>query len=83
MKPTNLKHVVLPALLLLCVSAASVAAQQNVYDKFRNRTYTNDGLLSEQDELKLGNEVHQQLLNPPAPKQQEGQQQALVRAQTL
>ena len=65
----------LSALLLLCVSVTTVSAQQNVYDKFRNRTYTNDGLLSEQDELKLGNEVHQQLLNPPRQQQQEGQAQ--------
>lgn len=62
------------AALVLCISAMSVAAQksQNVYDKFRNRTPTNDGLLSEADEMKLGNEVHQQLLNPP---RQEGVQE--------
>ena len=64
--------------LMLCLSAmSSVTAQksQNVYDKFRDRVPTNDGLLSEADEMKLGNEVHNQLLNPPQQPQQEGQPQ--------
>jgi predicted Zn-dependent protease len=73
MKRTNLRPNLLAALLMLSLGAASVAAQQNVYDKFRDKTYSNDKLgISEQDEIKLGNEVHQQLLNPP---RQQGQQQ--------
>jgi beta-barrel assembly-enhancing protease len=60
--------------LVLCISALTVAAQksQNVYDKFRDRNPTNDGLLSEADELKFADEVHRQLLNPP---RQEGVQE--------
>lgn len=39
-----------------------VVAQSNVYDKFRNRELSNKGYLSEEDELKLGEQVHQELL---------------------
>ncbi|HMV48170.1 MAG TPA: M48 family metallopeptidase [Blastocatellia bacterium] len=41
---------------------ASVLAQSNVYDKFRNREYSNKGYLSEEDELKLAEQVHQEML---------------------
>lgn len=36
-------------------------ADKNVYDKFREREYTNKGYISEEDELKLAEEVHKQL----------------------
>ncbi len=42
----------------LCFTAL---AAENPYDKFRNRAYSNRGYLSEEDELKLGAEVHEQL----------------------
>jgi predicted Zn-dependent protease len=74
MKPMTLTSRTLSLVLVLCLGALSVAAQKsnNVYDKFRNRTPSNDKLMSEADEIKLGGEVHQQLLNPPP---QQGQQQ--------
>ncbi len=69
MKRMTLTNRTLSLALVLCISAltVTVAAQksQNVYDKFRNRNLTNDGLLSEAEEMKLGDEVHKQLLNPP------------------
>lgn len=40
----------------------SVLAADNVYDKFRNREYSNKGYLSEEDEFKLGEQVHQEVL---------------------
>src|SRR5262249_6387351 len=40
----------------------SVVAQSNVYDKFRNREHSNKGYLSEDDELKLGEDVHNEIL---------------------
>jgi predicted Zn-dependent protease len=40
----------------------NVLALSNPYDKFRNRTYSNKGYLSEDDELKLAEQVHQELL---------------------
>lgn len=40
---------------------AAVAAAENVYDKFRNRSYSNKGYLSEADEVKLGAQVHEEL----------------------
>jgi predicted Zn-dependent protease len=40
----------------------NVFAQSNAYDKFRNRKYSNQGYLSEGDEMKLAEEVHNQLL---------------------
>ena len=40
----------------------SVLAAENVYDKFRNREHSNKGYLSEQDEMKLGEQVHQEVL---------------------
>jgi beta-barrel assembly-enhancing protease len=61
-------HVAL-ALSLLTVMAL---AQANVYDKFRNKTHSNQGYLSEEEEIKLGEQVHQQLLNPP---REQGQQE--------
>ncbi|MFN0110147.1 MAG: M48 family metallopeptidase [Blastocatellia bacterium] len=37
-------------------------AQQNPYDKFRTKERTNKGYLSEEDEMKMGEQVHQELL---------------------
>jgi len=59
--------------LALCLLAVTALAFQNVYDKFRNRTYSNKGYLSEEEEMKLGDQVHQQLLNPPNDPQQQEQ----------
>jgi predicted Zn-dependent protease len=53
-------------LLVLCSLAAPAALANptptNAYDKFRNATYSNNGLMSEQQELQLGAQVHQQVL---------------------
>lgn len=51
-------------LTLVIVSAlfVSVMAAQNPYDKFRNKEYSNKGYMSEQDEMKLSEQVHQELL---------------------
>lgn len=51
-------------LTLVIVSAlfVSVMAAQSPYDKFRNKEYSNKGYLSEQDEMKLAEQVHQELL---------------------
>lgn len=51
----------LSLLVLLCVCVITALAAENVYDKFRNRSYTNRGYLSEADEIKLGAQVHEQL----------------------
>ncbi|MEP7337635.1 MAG: M48 family metallopeptidase [Acidobacteriota bacterium] len=40
----------------------SVLAADNVYDKFRNREYTNKGYLSEEKEMQLAEQVHQEVL---------------------
>jgi beta-barrel assembly-enhancing protease len=50
------------AVTLVGALFVTVLAAQNPYDKFRNRQYTNKGYLSEDDELRLAEEVHQQLL---------------------
>jgi predicted Zn-dependent protease len=51
-------------LTIVIISALfiSVIAESNVYDKFRNREHTNKGYLSENDELKLGEQVHGEIL---------------------
>jgi predicted Zn-dependent protease len=50
-------------LAVLALAAAPVSAgESNRYDKFRNETYSNDGLMSERDEIRLGAEVHRQVL---------------------
>ena len=54
-----------PRILAVVVVGAlfvNVVAQSNPYDKYRNRTYSNKGYLSEDDELKLAEQVHQELL---------------------
>lgn len=40
----------------------NVLAESNPYDKYRNREYSNKGYLSEEDELKLAEQLHQELL---------------------
>ena len=55
----------LPRLLAVAVVGAlfiNGLAEANPYDKFRNREYSNKGYLSEEDELKLADQVHQELL---------------------
>ncbi len=55
----------LPRMLAVAIIGAlsiTALAQSNPYDKFRNREYSNKGYLSEADELKLAEQVHQELL---------------------
>ena len=47
---------------IICALFLNVVAQSNVYDKFRNREHSNKGYLSEGDELKFGEEVHNEIL---------------------
>jgi beta-barrel assembly-enhancing protease len=60
------------AALALGLLTAMALAQANVYDKFRGKTHSNKGYLTEEEEIKLGAQVHQQLLNPP---REQGQQE--------
>lgn len=46
---------------LMCALFITIMAADNPYDKFRDRQYSNKGYLSEEDELKLGEEVHREL----------------------
>lgn len=48
-------------MVLLGALCWTALAAENPYDKFRNRSYSNRGYLSEEDELRLGAEVHEQL----------------------
>ncbi|HEX4949239.1 MAG TPA: M48 family metallopeptidase [Blastocatellia bacterium] len=52
-------HARLVALLSLLVITAFAA--ENVYNKFRNRSYSNRGYLSEAEEVQLGAQVHNEL----------------------
>lgn len=55
----------LPRMLAVAIVGAlfiNVLAQSNAYDKYRNREYSNKGYLSEDDEQKLAEQVHQELL---------------------
>ncbi|HQR36333.1 MAG TPA: M48 family metallopeptidase [Blastocatellia bacterium] len=47
---------------ILCSLFISVLAAENPYDKFRNKEHTNKGYLSEEEEMKMGEQVHQELL---------------------
>lgn len=47
---------------LVMLLLATAAAAQNPYDKFRNREHSNSGYLSEEDEMRLAGQVHQELL---------------------
>jgi len=51
-------------LTLVIISAlfVSVMAAENPYDKYRNKEYSNKGYLSEADEMKMAEQVHQELL---------------------
>src|SRR5215470_10497756 len=54
----------LPRTLTVAIVGAlfiSALAGSNLYDKYRNRTYSNKGYLSEEDEFKLAEQVHQEL----------------------
>lgn len=46
---------------LLAVLVVTAWAAENAYDKFRNRSYSNRGYLSESDEVQLGAQVHDEL----------------------
>ncbi|MGH9840135.1 MAG: M48 family metallopeptidase [Blastocatellia bacterium] len=48
-------------LAIIGVLFINVLAQANVYDKFRNRERTNKGYLSEEEEIKLAAQVHQEV----------------------
>jgi predicted Zn-dependent protease len=50
------------AVAIVALLVITAFAEKNVYDKFRNREYTNKGYISEEEELKLAEEVHKQLL---------------------
>jgi predicted Zn-dependent protease len=50
------------AVAIVALLVMSAFAEKNVYDKFRDREYSNKGYMSEEDELKLAEEVHKQLL---------------------
>ncbi len=55
-----LKHQAGIIALLSLLSITALAAA-DVYNKFRNRSYSNRGYLSEADEVKLGAQVHEEL----------------------
>jgi predicted Zn-dependent protease len=58
-----LRSQALALVVLACLAApAAAAGPSNPYDKFRNATYSNKGLMNEQDEMRLGAQVHQQVL---------------------
>ena len=46
-------------LTLLIAFCATALAADNPYDKFRDRSYSNRSYLSEEDEVRLGAEVHE------------------------
>jgi predicted Zn-dependent protease len=48
--------------LFVLASPGVVVAGSNPYDKFRDETYSNKGLMSEQQEVQLGAQMHQQVL---------------------
>jgi predicted Zn-dependent protease len=50
------------AVAIVALLVISAFAEKNVYDKFREREYSNKGYISEEEELKLAEEVHKQLL---------------------
>jgi predicted Zn-dependent protease len=54
-----------PKILTAAIVSAlfiNVLAQSNPYDKYRNRAHSNRGYLSEEDELNLAEQVHQELI---------------------
>ncbi|HEX5085890.1 MAG TPA: M48 family metallopeptidase [Blastocatellia bacterium] len=50
------------AVVIVSALFVNVLAQSNPYDKYRKRTHSNRGYLSEEDELKLAEQVHQELM---------------------
>jgi predicted Zn-dependent protease len=50
------------AVAIISALFINIHAQSDPYDKFRNREYSNRGYLSEEDEMKLGEQVHRELL---------------------
>lgn len=50
------------ALLLGVAVPASAGSPKSPYDKYRDDSYSNDGLMSEPEEMTLGAQVHQQVL---------------------
>jgi predicted Zn-dependent protease len=48
-------------LIALAAFFVTALAAENVYNKFRNRSYSNQGYLSEADEIRLGAQVHDEL----------------------
>lgn len=48
--------------IIICSLFISVLAAENPYDKFRNREYSNKGYLSEEEEFKLAEDVHKEIL---------------------
>jgi beta-barrel assembly-enhancing protease len=50
------------AVAIVALLVITAFAEKNVYDKFRDREYSNKGYISEDEELKLAEEVHKQLL---------------------
>lgn len=55
-------HFLAAALVLGVALPAAAGAPKSPYDKFRNASYSNDGLMTEQEEMRLGAQVHQQVL---------------------
>ena len=54
-----------PRMLAIAIVSAlfiNVLAQSNPYDKFRNKEHTNKGYLTEEEEMKLAGDFHQELL---------------------
>lgn len=47
---------------IICSLFISVLAAENPYDKFRNKEHSNKGYLSEEEEMKMAEQVHQELL---------------------
>ncbi|MBK8315247.1 MAG: M48 family metalloprotease [Acidobacteria bacterium] len=59
---SSIGYQVLITFALLGFSLVNTAFAQNPYDKFRERRYSNEGYLSEADEMKLGDQVHAEVL---------------------
>lgn len=58
----GMSHMKLLTVLIICGLFLDVLAQSNVYDKFRTRERSNKGYLSVEDELKLAEQVHVEML---------------------
>ncbi|MFZ4984935.1 MAG: M48 family metallopeptidase [Blastocatellia bacterium] len=60
MKTTSAGQILV--LILMASLGTTVLAFQNPYDKFRNREYSNAGFISEEEEMKLAEQVHGQVI---------------------